>query len=500
MNSLSILTILLLAAVCVYCEQFSRVALTHVPFVPNVHRKREVLLGKYTSTGGDVVNLMNFEDAQYYGDISIGTPPQTFTVVFDTGSSNLWVPSSKCGYFDIPCYLHNKYREEESSTFKSNGTDFSIEYGSGSLSGFLSTDAVTIGDVTIPDQTFAEATKEPGFAFILAKFDGILGLGFPEISVDHVTPPFINMVEEKLIPQPLFSFWLNREEGARKGGEMVLGGIDPAHYKGEHTYLDVTKPGYWQFKMDGVKVSSEAEGFCKGGCKAIADTGTSLLVGPTKEISRLNNAIGAESVIVATCKQEVKAIVPEILKMAQGESAYAVCETVGLCGNQKSKFAAARKLLAPFEKLAQSDAQYAEHTNKLGGYWSGALCDFCLGGVGYIEQSLKDNKTEQEIVYGMEFLCSSLDFGGLGGEAVVDCDKMSDMPDVTFTLGGKDFKLTPEQYILQVSSMGQTECVSGFMGLDFPMGPMWILGDVFIGAYHTVFDYGNMRVGFAESA
>lgn len=157
-------------------------------------------------------------------------------VVFDTGSSNLWVPSSKCSILNIACYLHNKYYSENSDTYTEDGREFAIQYGSGALTGYFSKDTLTIGGLKVEGQVFAEAVQEPSLSFIAAYFDGIMGLGFPEISVGKVTPPFQNMIEQGLLPEPVFSFWLNRIAEEEQGGEMVLGGVDPDHFKGEHTW------------------------------------------------------------------------------------------------------------------------------------------------------------------------------------------------------------------------------------------------------------------------
>lgn len=82
-------------------------------------------------------------------------------------SSNLWVPSKHCT--SIACFLHAKYDSDASSTYKANGSEFSIRYGSGSMEGFVSNDQLAIGDLVIPRQDFAEATKEPGLAFAFGK-------------------------------------------------------------------------------------------------------------------------------------------------------------------------------------------------------------------------------------------------------------------------------------------------------------------------------------------
>jgi saccharopepsin len=74
----------------------------------------------------------------------------------------------KCS--SIACFLHAKYDSSKSSTYKANGTDFAIRYGSGSLEGFISSDTVSVGDLQIKHQDFAEATSEPGLTFAFGKF------------------------------------------------------------------------------------------------------------------------------------------------------------------------------------------------------------------------------------------------------------------------------------------------------------------------------------------
>ncbi|KAK6134713.1 hypothetical protein DH2020_031539 [Rehmannia glutinosa] len=437
----------------------------------------------------DIIALKNFLDAQYFGEIGIGTPPQKFTVIFDTGSSNLWVPSAKC-YFSVACFFHAKYKSSHSSTYKKNGKSAAIHYGTGSISGFFSQDHIQLGSLVVKDQDFIEATKEPGITFLAAKFDGILGLGFQEISVGNAVPVWYNMVNQGLVKDPVFSFWLNRKGNEEDGGELVFGGVDPNHFKGEHTYVPVTQKGYWQFDMGEVLIGGETTGFCSGGCSAIADSGTSLLAGPTTIITLINHAIGASGVVSQECKSVVSLYGKTILEMLLSESEpQKICSRIGLCSSDGT-----RDVSMIIESVVDKDNSRNSYGVR------DEMCTACQMAVVWMQNQLRQNKTEEKILDYINELCDRLP--SPMGESAVDCNVFSSMPNVSFTIGGKSFDLKPEQYVLKVGEGDAAQCISGFTALDVPppRGPLWILGDVFMGQYHTVFDYGNMKVGFAEAA
>mmetsp|Transcript_9686 Transcript_9686/g.27182 ORF Transcript_9686/g.27182 Transcript_9686/m.27182 type:complete len:410 (+) Transcript_9686:87-1316(+) len=343
---------------------------------------------------GHPITLTDVSDSQYFGPIQLGTPPQDFLVIFDTGSSNLWIPSATCGKLNVACQTHNQYNSSQSSTYVANGESFEIQYGTGRLSGFLSQDTLTWSDMVVTGQTFAEATEEPGITFIAARFDGILGLAFPSIAVDEVMPPWQNTIAQGLVDEQIFQFWLSRNGESVQGGELLLGGTDSSRWTGDVTYVDVFSKTYWSIRTDDILMDGESLNFCPTeGCKSICDSGTSLLTGPTEDIAVINNKLG--------CK-----------------------------------------------------------TNFLG------ECFFN------------------------------------------SCDDIVSAPNVSFVLSGRDFVLTPEDYVLRIpgNAGAPDTCISGFFALDIdpPVGPGWILGDIFISTYTAIFDLNpngdQPRVGFATSS
>ncbi|CAL9232986.1 unnamed protein product [Arabidopsis halleri] len=441
---------------------------------------------RLNDANADMVPLKNYLDAQYYGDITIGTPPQKFTVIFDTGSSNLWIPSTKC-YLSVACYFHSKYKASQSSSYRKNGKPASIRYGTGAISGYFSNDDVKVGDIVVKEQEFIEATTEPGITFLLAKFDGILGLGFKEISVGNSTPVWYNMVEKGLVKDPVFSFWLNRNPQDQEGGEIVFGGVDPKHFKGEHTYVPVTHKGYWQFDMGDLQIAGKPTGYCAKGCSAIADSGTSLLTGPSTVITMINHAIGAQGIVSRECKAVVDQYGKTMLNslLAQ-EDPKKVCSQIGVCA-----YDGTHSVSMGIQSVVDDETS---------GLLNQAMCSACEMAAVWMESELTQNQTQERILAYAAELCNHIPTKNQ--QSAVDCERVSSMPIVSFSIGGRTFDLSPQDYIFKIGDGVESQCTSGFTAMDIPppRGPLWILGDIFMGPYHTVFDYGKARVGFAKAA
>ncbi|XP_040472495.1 embryonic pepsinogen-like [Falco naumanni] len=315
--------------------------------------------------------LLNTLDVEYYGTISIGTPPQNFTVVFDTGSSNLWVPSISCT--SLACQNHKMFNPLLSSTYKSTGQNLTIQYGTGKMEGIVGSDTVSVASLVDTDQLFGLSTTEPGQFFVHVAFDGILGLGYPNLAADEITPVFDNMVNERLLEENVFSVYLSRET---TGSVVIFGGIDESYFTGSINWISVSYQGYWQISMDSIIVNSQ-EVACGGGCQAIVDTGTSLVAGPPSGISNIQRAVGARQ--------------------------------------------------------------------------------------------------------------------DRDGEYNVNCSSIAAMPDVIFVIDGVQYPVSPLAYTEQND---QGPCISSFQNTS---GDLWILGDVFIRVYYSIFDRDNNRVGLAKA-
>jgi len=270
-----------------------------------------------------------------------------------------------------------------------------------------------------------------------------------------------NLLSQGLVQKPVFAFWLNRNisAGAGQGGELVLGGVDPNHYTGAFTYVPLSNELYWEFISDSISVGSTT--YCKN-CKTIADSGTSLLVGPTAIITKINQQIGATGIFTGECDMIIEQYGDEIIQwLESGVSPNQVCQVIELC--------------------------------------PGALCSPCQSLMFYVELLLAENATAQKDMKVLETVCTLIP--SPNGESTLDCSTVSSLPNLNVVISGKNFMLTPQDYVLNMSTGGQSICVSGFIGIDIPApyGPLWIMGDMFMGAYYTQFDYGNKRLGFARS-
>ena len=261
---------------------------------------------------GENIVIRDLANAQYYGTVRIGTPPQSFQVVFDTGSSDFWVPSQSCVVKSKNCKKKATYDPEASSSFADVDagmkSQFKIEYGSGPVSGLFATDTVEVADdYTVKGQTFAmvESSQGLGETFEVAKFDGILGLAFPILSQDPDAKTVLqNLVDQSIVDQGMFSFYL----GDNANGELTIGGYDQDRFEGDITWVDLLVPTYWVAPMD--KVTFGTQILSATTSSGIMDTGTSLIYAPKEIAAEMAKSLGGQflpqvSLYMIDCEQDV---------------------------------------------------------------------------------------------------------------------------------------------------------------------------------------------------
>jgi len=246
-----------------------------------------------TGPGQDLVEIQlnNYLDTQYSGIISVGTPDNKLEVVFDTGSTLLWVNSVRCKQLD--CKQHAQYNYKNSPHFTpiTESGLYSTLFGSGELTGVISQDWVYLGDLTIKNYEFAEIVSQQSILDD-ADFDGVCGLSFPE--QDPQYGELVSIVdaikEQNLLSSNMFSFFLMRDPGV-EDSRIIFGGYDDSLLGGPIGWYPVVGTDYWMVKGNNILVGGQDIGLCNGGCYFIMDTGTSILTGPTNQLNQLLDSI-----------------------------------------------------------------------------------------------------------------------------------------------------------------------------------------------------------------
>jgi len=226
-----------------------------------------------------------------FGQLRVGTPPQTFNVAIDTGSSNLLLTSDEC--HSIACMSHKQYSAAQSSTAKplpkQDAKDTApetvlLDISTGEAEGELITDNVCLGESgdVCAETGIVQMTKMSEAPFSTFPYDGILGVGMPQGSLDKEFNFIGNLAQAGALKRDRFSVWLANEDDTDTS-ELVFGEVAEDRLDSEIQWLPVSKfeTGMWQTTMDDFAVDNTPLGLCgTDGCQAAFDTGTNAIAAP----------------------------------------------------------------------------------------------------------------------------------------------------------------------------------------------------------------------------
>ncbi|KZP34386.1 acid protease [Athelia psychrophila] len=252
---------------------------------------------KRASTAAVAITNQDY-DASYYASISVGTPPQSFNIILDTGSSDLWLASSECT--SCPSSSPQYTASSSSSSTSSSSQPVSISYGSGDVEGTLVTDTVTLAGYTVSSQTLL-AVVQTSASLLSGGVSGILGLAFQALASTGAVPLWQAMSNADDWSAPMMGFYLTRyidDESAtttEPGGVLTLGGTNTSLYTGAIEYINMPaniEASYWLLEVSGVTVQGSSVGIATGSSAIAAiDTGTTLIGGPSADVQKIYAAI-----------------------------------------------------------------------------------------------------------------------------------------------------------------------------------------------------------------
>ncbi|KAF8737261.1 Eukaryotic aspartyl protease, partial [Rhizoctonia solani] len=220
-------------------------------------------------------------DTEYACPVTIGTPGETLTLDFDTGSADLWVWSSQARVSKADMKGRGIYDPKKSRTSKRlRGHTWEVRYGDGSsASGVVYMDTIVIGDITVENQA-VEVARELSDDFLQAGCDGLVGLG--------QKTPMENMVEQGVIKDPIFTVKLDKRDSR---GFYTFGFIDETVHCSKFYWQDVDKEnGWWEVPSAYIKIGDQIYNRGQENT-AIIDTGTTLVLLDDETVERLYSKI-----------------------------------------------------------------------------------------------------------------------------------------------------------------------------------------------------------------
>jgi len=259
--------------------------------VGSIQTHRSFHAAQAKSTDPTVTRLSSL-DSQYVGPIGVGSskgmdkPQALINVVFDTGSTNLWISSSLCQSDD--CQSRAAFNPDKSVTYTSPNVPvhLDITFGTGELKGPQGIDYFRVGPYTVKNQTFGLIQDEVGEVFHEIPFEGILGLAFPSMSAHGVNPFFDTVMSQNVLNgHNEISFFMTKLP--HQGSAVFFGGVDDRFFAGEINYFPVNQQHYWScdlldFRIGDVSHTNFLE-FKNSGprvSKLILDSGTTYFTAP----------------------------------------------------------------------------------------------------------------------------------------------------------------------------------------------------------------------------